>query len=194
MAQRDYPPLVFSSQAYLACQISSSKEGQQTITTTTGQGFTFGATMKPLTKSSLELRKPGMRYKFDAYPTGPFPASFSGLGKGTVTKMKAEVEVAVVRYSQPGGAGTEISFDAQDIVANAAYVEFTGLWVRDGDRKRFPFRVLFGNVPDGSGKVTPATPAPYTSIAGKGVFIGTPARPATVTTSLFEEEPELEEK
>jgi hypothetical protein len=190
-AQRTYPPLVFSSEAYLHCSISSTKTGQQTMTTTSGQGFTFSSTMKPIGKSELELRGKGMRYKFDAFPTGPFPATFSGLGEGTVATMKAEVEVAVSRFQQPAGAGTEISFDASDIMADAAYVEFTGLWVRKTDGKHFPFRLLFGRVSDGGGKVMPASPAPMTSIAAKMVVIGTPARPATVTTSLFEEEADM---
>jgi hypothetical protein len=105
--------------------------------------------------------------------------------------MKAEVEVAVTRFRQPGGAGTAISFNAGDIAADAAYVEFTGLWVRKADRKRFPFRVLFGQVRDGGGKVVPATPEPRTNIATKMVTIGTRPRPATVTTSLFEEEADM---
>jgi hypothetical protein len=191
-AQRTYPPLVFTSEAYLHCSISSTKAGQQTMTTTSGQGFTFSSTMKPIGKSELELRGKGMRYKFDAFPAGPFPATFSGLGEGTITTMKAEVEVAVSRFQQPAGAGTEISFDASDIMADAAYVEFTGLWVRKADGKHFPFRLLFGHVSDGGGKVMPASPAPMTSIYQKMVVIGTPVRPATVTTSLFEEEADMD--
>jgi hypothetical protein len=161
------------------------------MTTTSGQGFSFVSAMKPIGKSKLEVQGQGMRYKFDAFPVAEFSASFSGLGDGTITEMKAEVEVAVTRYRQPAGAGTEISFDASDIAENAAYVEFTGTWVRKGDGKRFPFRVLFGRVPDGGGKVLPATPASHTSIASKMVVIGTPARPAAVTTSLFEEESDI---
>jgi hypothetical protein len=191
-AQRTYPPLVFTSEAYLHCSISSTRDGLQSMTTTSGNGFTFSSAMKPIAKSQLELRGNGMRYKFDAYPSAAFPASFSGLGDGTITTLKAEVEVAVRSFRQPAGAGTEISFDAADIEADAAYVEFTGLWVRNGDGKRFPFRVLFSRVAGGGGKVVPATPAPQTSIASKMVAIGTPARPAAVTTSLFEEEADME--
>jgi hypothetical protein len=190
-AQRTYPPLVFTSEAYLKCWISNTNIGQQSMTTTSGQGFSFSSTMKPLGKSELELRGKGMRYKFDAFPTGPFYAEFNGLGAGKITTMKAEVEVAVSRFRQPAGAGTEIIFDASDIMADAAYVEFTGLWIRAMDGKRFPFRVLFGRVSSGGGQVIPASPAPMTGIASKMVTIGTPERPATVTTSLFEEEADM---
>ena len=190
-AQRNYPPLVFASQAFLQCDISSTKPGRQVMTTTSGQGFSFDSVMSPIGKNKLELHGQGMRYKFDAFPAAAFPAKFSGLGEGTVTEMKAEVEVAVQRFKQQGGAGTEITFDAGDITADAAYVEFTGVWVRTSDSKRFPFRVLFGSVPAGSGKVMPATPAPETHIAAKMVVLGSAQSPASVTTSLFEEESDV---
>ena len=189
-AQRNYPPLVFASQAYLQCDISSTKPGRQVMTTTSGQGFSFDSVMSPIGKNKLEVHGQGMRYKFDAFPATTFAAKFSGLGEGTVTEMKAEVEVAVSRFKQLGGAGTEITFDAHDIAEDAAYVEFTGVWVRS-DGKRFPFRVLFGNVPSGSGRVVPATAAPETNIAAKMVVIGTAQLPASVTTSLFEEESDV---
>jgi hypothetical protein len=190
-SQRNYPPLVFTSEAWLDCSISSTQAGRQIMTTTSGQGFSFEAVMKPIEKSKLMLEGKGMRYKFDAFPASAFPARFGGLGDGTVTEMKAEVEVAVSRYEQPGGAGTEIAFDASAITADAAYVEFTGVWVRASDRKRFPFRVLFGRVHDGKGRVVPATPQPVTGIMSKAVELGSPQRPATVTTSLFEEEEDV---
>ena len=190
-AQRNYPPLVFASQAFLQCDISATQAGRQVMTTTTGQGFSFDSVMSPIGKSLLQLRGQGMRYKFDAFPAAAFPAKFSGLGDGTVTAMKAEVEVSVQKFKQAGGAGTEITFDAGDITADAAYVEFTGVWVRTSDGKRFPFRVLFGRVPAGSGKVVPATPEPETHIAAKMVMLGTAQAPATVTTSLFEEEADV---
>jgi len=190
-AQRNYPPLVFASQAFLHCDISSTKAGRQVMTTTSGQGFSFDSMMAPIGKNKLELHGQGMRYKFDAFPAAAFPAKFSGLGDGTVTEMKAEVEVAVQRFKQLGGAGTEITFDAGDITADAAYVEFTGVWVRSSDAKRFPFRVLFGSVPAGSGKVLPASAEPETHIAAKMVVLGSAQSPASVTTSLFEEESDV---
>ena len=77
------------------------------MTTTSGQGFSFDSVMSPIGKSKLEVQGQGMRYRFDAFPAAAFPAKFSGLGEGTVTEMKAEVEVAVSRFKQQGGAGTE---------------------------------------------------------------------------------------
>jgi hypothetical protein len=192
MAERKYPPLVFTSQAYLDCSISSTQPGRQAMTTTSGQGFSFETPMKPIATSKLKVAGTGMNYKFDAYPTATFPAKFTGLGDGTVVEMKAEVEVDVKRYQQPGGSGTDITFDAADINADGAYVEFTGVWVRSSDSKRFPFRVLFSKVSDGGGRVTPATPEPDTHIMAKAVMIGTPKMPATVTTSLYEDESSVE--
>src|ERR1700729_818106 len=85
-AQRNYPPLVFESRAFLQCDISSTKPGRQVMTTTSGQGFSFDSVMAPIGKNTLELHGQGMRYKFDAFPASAFPAKFSGLGDGTVTQ------------------------------------------------------------------------------------------------------------
>src|SRR5690348_14460766 len=94
-AERTYPPLVFSSRAWLDCAISSTAMGRQEMRTTSGQGFNFVTRMKPIKKSLVELKGRGMRYKFDAFPAAAVPASFVGLGQGTITAMKAEVEVDV---------------------------------------------------------------------------------------------------
>ena len=105
--------------------------------------------------------------------------------------MKAEVAVDVNRYQQPGGKGTEIHFTGSDIDTNGAYVEFTGLFVRKSDGKRFPFRVLFGNVGDGQGRVTPIDERPESAMMSKSVSLGTVERPATVTTALYEAEDDV---
>ena len=158
--ERQYPPLVFNSSAWLDCSISSSANGRQVMNTTSGQGFTFDATMLPIEKSKLQvIGQTGMKYKFDSFPNAAVKAHFTGLGEGLITEMKSEVEVAVARFSQPGGAGTAIHFTAADITADSAYVEFTGLFVRTNDNKHFPFRVLFGRVQDGSGSVIPFSAA-----------------------------------
>jgi hypothetical protein len=94
----------------------------------------------------------------------------------------------VARFKQPDGAGTAIHFTAADIVADSAYVEFTGVFVRTSDRKPFPFRVLFGRVRDGSGTVVPANAAPDTTILRKQVTLGSVRFPVTVTTALYEAE------
>jgi hypothetical protein len=191
--EREYPPLVFTSQATLDCAISSTSPGLQTLTTVSGQGFTFSTPMLPLEESEVKLMGQGMMYRFNAFPAKVFAAKFTGLGAGNVTRMKAEIEVEVKRFQQPGGPGTVITFNAEDINADAAYVEFTGLWVRTKDEKRFPFRVLFSRVNAGSGHVVPKTPAPVSMVASKMVTLGTPPAPATVTTSLFELEDDVRE-
>ena len=187
--ERNYPPLVFNSSAWLDCSISSTANGRQVMNTTSGQGFTFDATMLPIEKSKLQVvGQSGMKYKFDSFPTAAVKAHFTGLGDGLITEMKSEVEVAVARYTQVGGPGTAITFNAADIAADSAYVEFTGLFVRSGDNKRFPFRVLFGHVPEGSGTVVPFNAAPETTLARKQVTLGSLRRPVTVTTALYEAE------
>ena len=192
-AEREYPPLVFTSQATLDCAISSTSPGLQTLTTVSGQGFSFSTPMLPLEESEVKLIGQGMMYRFNAFPAKVFAAKFTGLGEGNVTRMKAEIEVDVKRFQQPGGPGTAISFNAEDINADAAYVEFTGLWVRTKDEKRFPFRVLFSRITAGNGHVVPETAAPSTHVVSKMVSLGTPPAPATVTTSLFELEDDVRE-
>jgi hypothetical protein len=190
--ERQYPPLVFNRSAWLDCSISSTANGRQVMNTTSGQGFTFDATMLPIEKSKLQvIGQSGMKYKFDSFPTAAIKARFTGLGDGLITEMKSEVEVAVARYSQPGGAGTAIHFTAADISADSAYVEFTGVFVRTNDSKRFPFRVLFGRVSDGSGTVVPFSAAPETRLLRKQVTLGSLQRPVTVTTAMYEAEEDV---
>ncbi|MEO7993783.1 MAG: hypothetical protein ABI743_05230, partial [bacterium] len=120
--ERDYPPLIFVSKAYLDCSISSTENGLQSLQTVSGPGFSFMTPMAPITESELQVRDPGMRYSFNAFPTKQFPATFTGLGEGTVTRMRAEVDVSVDNYTQPGGPGTAIAFNGGDISADSAYV------------------------------------------------------------------------
>jgi len=190
--ERQYPPLVFNSSAWLDCSISSSANGRQAMTTTSGQGFTFDATMLPIEKSKLQLiGQSGMKYKFDSFPVAAVKARFTGLGDGTITEMKTEVEVAVARFAQPDGAGTAIHFTATDIATDSAYVEFTGVFVRTSDTKRFPFRVLFGRVQDGSGTVIPFSATSETTLLSKNVRLGSVRLPVTVTTALYEAEDDV---
>lgn len=188
-SERQYPPLVFTGSSWLDCSISSSANGRQIMTTTSGQGFTFDATMLPLQNGKLHLLgQTGMMYKFESFPTAAVKAHFTGLGDGMITEMKSEVEVSVSRFKQPDGAGTAIHFTAADIAADSAYVEFSGVFVRTSDRKPFPFRVLFGRVRDGSGTVVPSSAAPDTTMLRKQVTLGSVRFPMTVTSALYEAE------
>jgi len=190
-AVRNYPPLVFNSTATLDCKISATGLGRQIMKTVSGQGFDFDAIMLPIKEGWVKLKKPGMNYQFTSYPSNAIPATLKGIGEGMITEFQAEVEVDVRRYDQPGGPGTEISFNSSDIVNDAAYVEFTGVFVRQKDKKEFPFRVLFGSVPDGQGRVTPADSKPNSRMMAKAVAIGTLTRPATVVTALYEREDDV---
>jgi len=190
-AERNYPPLVFTSRATLDCVISSTTTGRQTMKTLSGGGFTFDTPLAPTGDGRVKLKAPGMMYKFNAFPVKAFKASFGGLGAGMITRMRAEVEVDVDRFSQPGGAGTLIHFSAADIRGDSAYVEYTGLFVRDSDGKNFYFRALFGSVPEGSGEVLPAGPGPDERLMEKRVVLGSSQRPVIVTTSLYEAEDDV---
>ena len=102
-SERQYPPLVFSGSSWLDCSISSSANGRQIMTTTSGQGFTFDATMLPIQNGKVQLRgQTGMMYKFDSFPTAAVKAHFTGLGDGMITEMKSEVEVSVARFQAAG--------------------------------------------------------------------------------------------
>src|SRR6201984_1871101 len=116
--ERQYPPRVFTSNSWLDCSISSSANGRQVMTTTSGQGFTFDATMLPLQHGKLQLQgQTAMMYKCESFPTAAVKAHFTGLGDGMITEMKSEVEVSVARFKQPAGAGTAVHFTAAGIVA-----------------------------------------------------------------------------
>ena len=185
---RNYPPLVFTSKATLDCSISSKANGRQVMKTVAGAGFTFDAPMLPIKDGIVKVKNPGMMYKFTAFPTSTVKAHFAGLGDGTITEMQVEVEVEVKRFSQTGGPGTTITFSAADIIADAAYVEYTGVFVRDSDRKPFPFRVVFNSVTEGRGSVVPQGRGPNVPLYSKMVVLGSLQYPATVTTALYEAE------
>src|SRR5260370_36640438 len=103
--------------------------------------------MLPIQKSKLQLvGQTGMMYKFDSFPTEAVKAHFNGIGDGTITEMKSEVEVAVSRFQQPGGAGTGIHFTATDITTDSPQSEFSCLFFRTADSKHVSFRVLFSRV------------------------------------------------
>src|SRR5260370_41968874 len=57
-SERQYPPLVFNSKAWLDCSISSTANGRHTISTMTGQGFTFNPGMLPMQKRRIQLIGP----------------------------------------------------------------------------------------------------------------------------------------
>jgi hypothetical protein len=114
-SERQFPPLVFNSMAKLDCSISSTANGRQALTTVSGQGFSFDTPMLPILDGQVTVKEPGMKYKFSAFPVGTVSARFSGLGEGTITEMMAEVEVDVKHFLQPGGPGTNISFQAGKI-------------------------------------------------------------------------------
>jgi hypothetical protein len=65
------------------------------------------------------------------------------------------------------------------------------VFVRTSETKRFPVRVLFGRVQDGSGTVIPFSAAPETTLLSKNVRLGSVRLPVTVTTALYEAEDDV---
>jgi flavin reductase (DIM6/NTAB) family NADH-FMN oxidoreductase RutF len=74
-SERAYPPLVFTSRAWLECSISSTKVGRQTLRTVSGQGFDFDMLMQPIKDGIVRVQAPGMFYKFNAFPGEKVPAT-----------------------------------------------------------------------------------------------------------------------
>src|SRR5260370_17957313 len=69
-SERQYPPLVFNSKAWLDCSISSTANGPQTMSSMSGQGFTFFAPMLPIQKSKLQRVAHTARIpQFDSLPS-----------------------------------------------------------------------------------------------------------------------------
>ena len=45
----------------------------------------WGDAMLPIKDGLVQVKKPGMNYKFTSYPTAVIPATLKGIGEGTIT-------------------------------------------------------------------------------------------------------------
>ena len=101
----------------------------------------------------------------------------------TLDALETKVDVAMDRYQQPQGAGTELTFSAIDMSTRGIYVEFAG-HARAASGPRYAFRVTLGTPGTGSGgRVTPASDAERAPPATKMVTITAPQTTVVSTIS-----------
>jgi hypothetical protein len=175
-----------NGQSELHCEISSSKNGVQTLQLTSGQGLAFDVVVSPIVDGVVETRGPtqGGAYRFTSHLAQPGKGMLSGIGLVTFDELETRVNVAIDRYQQPGGAGTALSFGSADMSQRGIYVEFAGRAHADnGDR--YAFRVTLGAAGEGSGgSVTPASNANTAPIMSKMVVIQAPQTAVVSTTTV----------
>ena len=175
-ADADFPPAVLSGEAELQCTISSSSNGHQTLRLTSGQGLEFDAVVSPIVDGVVEAHGPehGGSYRFTSHLVDGAKGTLSGVGAISLDTLETKVNVAMDRYKQPGGPGTELSFEAADMAARGIYVEFTGRALAENGES-YAFRVTLGAPGAGSGgKVVPSSNAYRSNVVQKMVTIEAP--------------------
>lgn len=187
-----YPPLILVSRSWLECSTDSINEGRLSIHTIDGQGFDFSTPLLPVKGARVSMQRATLSTEFDAYPVTAVFTCLKGIGNGTITSMKAEVWFQPSRYQYLSQTKTltNIGFKFSDNASNPPYIELTGVFERQRDRKKFPFRVIFGKVVTGSGNITSATPDRMNSLSLK-LHLGTSSTPLTAMTSLYEVEDDV---
>lgn len=184
--QAALPPAVLNGQAELHCSISSSANGAQKLSLTSGQGLEFDVVVSPILDGVVETRGPqqGGAYRFTSHLAQPGKGTLSGVGAVTFETLETKVNVEVDRYQQPGGAGTALTFGSVDMPGRGIYVEFAGR-ARAANGDRYAFRVTLGAPGSGSGgSVTPASDANRASIAAKIVVIQAPQTTVVSATTV----------
>lgn len=178
------PPSVLTAQGHLDCTISSKQNGHQKLVIASGQGLEFDIAVSPILDGVVKTDGPdkGGFYKFTSHLVGPGTGTLSGVGAVVFDSLDTKVNVAMTRYRQPGGPGTELSFTSDDMASRGMYVEFAGkAHTTSGDH--YAFRVTLGAPGAGSGgKVQPATDANTAPIAAKVVEINAPQTTVVTTT------------
>ncbi len=180
-----YPPSVISGEAQLNCDIDSRKNGVQKLSLTAGGGLEFDAVVSPMIDGTVELKGPekGGLYRFTSHLAQPAHGELSGVGPVTITQMDTKVTVALDRYQQKGGPGTELSFTTPDMSRRGIYVEFAGLASADNGDK-YTFRINLGSPTFGSGKVRPAGPNYHAEMMAKSVVVHAPATTVVETVPV----------
>ena len=192
LPESTYPPLILVSRSWLECSTASTKEGRLTIHTIDGQGFHFSTPILPVKDAKVSMQGASLSTEFDAYPVTAVFTCLKGIGDGTITTMKIEVWFQLSRYqylSQTKSL-TNIGFKFSDSASNPPYIELTGVFERQRDSKKFPFRVIFGKAVTGSGNVTSAAPDRMDDLSLK-LHFGTSSTPLTAMTSLYEIEDDV---
>ena len=170
------PPAVLQGDAELHCNISSSANGRQTLHLKGGQGLEFDATVSPIVDGVVEAHgtERGGAYRFTSHLAAAAKGTLSGVGEVTFEALETKVNVAMDRYQQPKGAGTELTFEATDMSARGIYVEFAGR-ARAANGERYTFRVTLGAPGSGSGgRVQPASDSDQSGMVAKMVTIHAP--------------------
>ena len=170
------PPAVLDGDAELHCDISSRANGRQVLRLSSGQGLEFDAVVSPIVDGVVQAKGPerGGAYRFSSHLVGAAKGVLSGVGEVAIESLETKVNVAMDRYQQPQGAGSELTFTAADMSARGIYVEFAGL-ARARNGERYAFRVTLGMPGAGSsGRVQPATDALEAPMASKMVNIHAP--------------------
>jgi hypothetical protein len=185
-AEPQPPPAVLSGEAHLDCTISSKSNGHQKLVLAGGQGLEFDITVSPIVDGVVDTAGPdrGGSYRFTSHLAAAGSGELSGVGAVQFDELDTKVNVAMKRYKQPKGAGTELTFSSEDMASRGIYVEFAGkAHAKTGER--YAVRVTLGQPGSGSGgSVTPATDAAHAPIQAKAVIIRAPMTTVVTTTTV----------
>lgn len=180
------PPAVQSGVALLNCTISATHNGAQKLELLEGVGLEFEVAVSPIVDGTVQARGPeqGGAYRFTSHLVGTGKGALAGVGPVTIDELETKVNVAMNRYAQPGGPGTELSFTSVDMAARGIYIEFAGTAHGSGG-DRYAFRVTLGQptAPSG-GKVMPDGPGQNAPIQSKMVVVQAPITTVLTTTTV----------
>ena len=178
------PPLIHNGEGHLDCTISAKENGTQKLVVQKGTGLEFDVVVSPIVDGTVDTKGPekGGSYRFSSHLAKPGRGALAGVGSVAIDNLETKVNVAMNRYSQPGGAGTKLTFVSEDMASRGIYVEFSG-HARADNGDRYAFRVTLGQPGPGSGgSVTPDGPAASAPIYAKMVVILAPQTTVVTTT------------
>lgn len=188
--ERIYPPLILVGSSWLECAAAPTRGGRLVLHMTSGQGFDFNTPLLPLKKPKVSLQGAALVDEFNAFPAATIATCLKGIGDGTITAMKVEIWFNLRRYHLSSQSKRNIHFDVAASGSDPPYIELTGIFVRRVDGKRFPFRVVFGRLVAGGGDILAST-FDLSQNLSQSMHLGSPAKPATAMTSLYEMEDDV---
>lgn len=115
------PPAVLGGNGKLDCTISRSEPGHQKLSLINGQGLEFDVQVSPILDGVVRTKGPalGGSYAFTSHLAGPGKGTLSGVGDVTIDELDTKVNVAMLRYKQPDGPGSELTFSSADMRTGA---------------------------------------------------------------------------
>ena len=185
------PPYVLIGNGKLICNISSTKNGIQKLTLRKGSGVSFDISVTPIIDGVISLKKSKkMNYRFTSrlFKTKNF--AVTGFGPVKLLDLKTKVSVNTLRYQQPKGPGTRVSFNSNDMDRKGVYVEFQGTFRQIDTSQKFSFRTLLGPPTTGKGAIDPYDSNDSSRIVAKRVVVEieqTPSRPFTQIVTTIQE-------